>query len=580
MLLLLIFSLLSGVVTVLSPCVLPVLPIVLSSSAASGKRRPLGVITGLIISFSFFTLAISQIVRWLGLSAQTLRILAITVIGLLGLSMIVPKFNEWVERALSFIPRMANNKPRQGSGFWPGFLTGLSLGLVWAPCAGPILASVTALAATQQISFASVLVVVAYAVGAGIPLLAIAYGGRSLINKVPALSNNLGRVQQVFGVVMILTAFLIAVNVDVMVTAWLTDRLPGLSSSLSSFESSQSVSQQLQNLNGAGNSSYFVAGSQPADNGNSLPDYGPAPELAGLGNWFNSEPITLQDLRGKVVLVDFWTYSCVNCVRTLPYMVDWNAKYADEGLVILGIHTPEFAFEQDANNVQQAVERFGILYPVAQDNDYGTWRTFNNHYWPAKYLIDAQGHIRYVHFGEGDYDQTELAIQQLLAETGVNAEQTLSAPSNTEFLAGQTPETYIGFGRQSGFSSPESLVRNDVGTYSIPAALPEHHFAVSGKWTFYQEYAQPEEASAQIELYFYAKDVYLVMDTPAPGTINVEILSPDQPNRSEDVDAQGNITVDSARLYHLASFDSATQGMLRLTFQQPGIQTFAFTFGS
>jgi cytochrome c biogenesis protein CcdA/thiol-disulfide isomerase/thioredoxin len=560
--------------------VLPVLPIVLSSSAASGKRRPLGVITGLIISFSIFTLAISQIVRLLGLSAQTLRIIAVSVIGLLGLSMVVPKFNLWVEKTLSFIPRMANDEPKLGSGFWPGFLTGMSLGLVWAPCAGPILASITALAATQHVSFASVLVVLSYAIGAGIPLLAIAYGGRSLIKKVPALSNNLGRVQQVFGVVMILTAFLIAVNVDVLVTAWLTDRLPGLSSSLSNFESSQAVSEQLTDLSGAGNSSYFVNGGQPQDTGDALPDYGPAPELAGLGNWFNSEPLTLQELRGKVVLVDFWTYSCVNCVRTLPYMVDWNAKYADEGLVILGIHTPEFAFEQDSGNVRQAVERFGILYPVAQDNDYTTWQAFNNHYWPAKYLIDAQGRIRYVHFGEGDYDVTELAIQQLLAETGVDAQQTLSAPSDTEFLAGQTPETYIGFGRQSGFSSPERLVRNDVGIYSIPADLPEHHFAVSGQWTFYQEYAQPEEAGAQLELFFYAKDVYLVMDTPAPGTVNVEILSPGQPNQSEDVDVQGNIAVDSARLYHLASFDRATQGRLRLTFQQAGFQAFAFTFGS
>ncbi|MDK2980829.1 MAG: hypothetical protein PWQ55_1176 [Chloroflexota bacterium] len=580
MLILILFSLVSGIVTVLSPCVLPVLPIVLSSSAASGKRRPLGVITGLIISFSIFTLAISQIVRLLGLSAQTLRIVAVTVIGLLGLSMIVPKFNEWVERALSFIPRMANNEPRQGNGFWPGFLTGVSLGLVWAPCAGPILASVTALAATQQVSFASVLVVVAYAIGAGIPLLAIAYGGRSLIQKVPALSNNLGRVQQVFGAVMILTAVLIAVNVDVMVTAWLTDRLPGLTSSLSSFESSQAVSEQLNNLSGADNTSYFVTGSQPGDSADSLPDYGPAPELAGLGNWFNSDPLTIQGERGKVVLVDFWTYSCVNCVRTLPYMVDWNAKYADEGLVIIGVHTPEFAFEQDANNVQQAIQRFGIEYPVAQDNDYGTWRAFNNHYWPAKYLIDANGHIRYVHFGEGDYDQTELAIQQLLAETGVDAQQTLSAPSDTEFLAGQTPETYIGFGRQSNFSSPEQVILNGASDYTLPEELPLHHFAVSGSWDFDQEFARVESAGAQLELHFYAKDVYLVMDTNTPATVNVEVLSPDEANQGEDVDAQGNITVDSARLYHLASFDSATEGSLLLTFEQTGVQAFAFTFGS
>jgi thiol-disulfide isomerase/thioredoxin len=388
-------------------------------------------------------------------------------------------------------------------------------------------------------------------------------------------------VQQIFGIVMILTAVLIAVNVDVMVTAWLTDRMPaGLTSSLSNFESSQAVSQQLNDLSGNSDSpSYFVNGSQPQD-GSSLPDYGPAPELAGLGNWYNSEALTLQELRGKVVMVDFWTYSCVNCVRTLPYMVDWNAKYADEGLVILGIHTPEFAFEQDADNVQQAIERFGILYPVAQDNDNGTWQAFNNHYWPAKYLIDAQGHIRYVHYGEGDYDQTELAIQELLAETGVNAQQDLSAPSNTEFLAGQTPETYIGFGRQSNFASPENLVRNSAGEYTFPPELSLHNFAVSGNWTFYQEYAQAEADGAQLELHFYAKDVYLVMDTPASGLVNVEILSPDQTNLSEDVDAQGNIMVDEARLYHLASFDSATEGTLRLTFQQSGIQAFAFTFGS
>jgi hypothetical protein len=244
------------------------------------------------------------------------------------------------------------------------------------------------------------------------------------------------------------------------------------------------------------------------------------------------------------------------------------------------VHTPEFAFEQDANNVQQAIERFGILYPVAQDNDYGTWRAFNNHYWPAKYLIDAQGRIRYTHFGEGDYDVTELAIQQLLAEIGVDAQQTLSGPSDTEFLAGQTPETYIGFGRQSNFSSPGTLVMNSASDYLFPVELPLHHFAMQGNWAFYQEYAQANTEGAQLELHFFAKDVYLVMDAPTPGTVSVEILSPDQPNHSEDVDAQGNITVDSARLYHLASFDSATEGTLRLTFQQPGTQTYAFTFGS
>jgi len=551
---------------------------VLSSGAASGKRRPLGVISGLVISFSIFTLAISAIVRLLGLSAQTLRIIAVTVIALLGLSMIIPKFNEWVEKALSFIPRLAGSGSKTGNGFLPGFITGLSLGLVWAPCAGPILASVTALAATQQLSFASVLVVIFYAIGAGIPLLAIAYGGRSLIQKVPFLSKNLGSVQKVFGIIMIFTALLIAFNADVLVTTWLTQRLPsGLSSSLTAFESSDVVTQQLNS--GSDGPSYFVSGQSP-QSGEPLPDLGTAPDLAGISNWINSPPLTLQDLRGKVVIVDFWTYSCINCVRTLPYMTDWYAKYHADGLEIIGVHTPEFEFEKDAGNVQAAVQRFDIQYPVAQDNDYGTWRAFNNHYWPAKYIIDAEGNMRYVHYGEGDYEETEMVIQQLLAENGVNSQITLTSVQDQNFSANQTPETYIGSNRQESFASPESVLRGQTATYTIPEALPLHHFAVSGAWTFDPEYAQAEQAGAQLALHFYAKDVYLVLDSVQSATVTVQLLSPDKSNLSEDIDANGTIIVDGARLYHLLSLDEAAEGTLVITFNDAGIQAFAFTFGS
>lgn len=582
MFILIVFSLLSGLVTVLSPCVLPVLPIVLSSSAASGKRRPLGVITGLIISFSIFTLAISQIVQWLGLSAQTLRITAVAVIGLLGLSMVIPKLNELIEKVLSFLPRLAGDSHKEGSGFLPGFLTGLSLGLVWAPCAGPILASVTALAATQEVSFASVLVVISYAIGSGIPLLAIAYGGRSLIQKVPFLNRNLGNVQKVFGVIMILTAILIAMNADVLVTVWLTEKLPSRwSSALTAFENSEAVTEQLQGLSDdMGNDSYFVSGSVDPEFGEELPNLGPAPELTGLGTWFNSEPLTLAELRGKVVLVDFWTYSCVNCVRTLPYLREWHDKYADDGLVILGVHTPEFAFEEEADNVQQAIDRFDILYPVVQDNDYKTWRAFNNRYWPAKYLIDAEGNVRYTHFGEGKYEETELVIQQLLAEAGVDAREALTTSSGSKTSRDQTRETYLGFGRQENFSSPEPLVNNEVSQYSLPENLDLHHFAVSGDWIFSREYAQAEEIGAELQLHFFGKDVYLVMDSPAPATVNIAIETADLSNSSADVDEDGNIAIDEARLYHLFSFYEAVEATILLTFNDPGTQAFAFTFGS
>jgi len=579
------FSLLSGLVTVLSPCVLPVLPIVLSSSASKGKKRPLGVITGLIISFSIFTLAISQIVKLLGLSAQTLRYIAISVVGLLGLSMIIPKFNEWIEKALSFIPNMAGNSHKEGSGFLPGFITGLSLGLVWAPCAGPILASVTALAATSQVSFSAVIVVISYAIGAGIPLLAIAYGGRSLIQKVPFFSKNLGRVQKVFGVIMILTAILIALNVDVLVTTWLTQRLPeGWSTALTAFETGDVISERLDQVSGnEGGPSYFVTGEINKENlqsGVELPNLGPAPELTGITNWINSDPLTLAELRGKVVIVDFWTYSCINCVRTLPYITDWNTKYAHDGLVIIGVHAPEFEFEKETKNVLDAVERFGIEYPVAQDNEFSTWRAFNNRYWPAKYFIDAEGNVRYTHFGEGKYEESELVIKQLLSEIGVESSEELTAVEKKEYSSDQTPETYVGFGRQNAFSSPEELQHLETALYSFPVELPLHHFALSGDWLVGLEYARSEESGAQLNIHFSARDVFLVMDSAVPAEVKVELLAPDMKNTSEDLDADSSILVDEARLYHLVSLDQVVDGTLLLTFSEPGIESFAFTFGS
>lgn len=582
---LLVFAFLSGVVTVLSPCILPVLPIVLSSSAASGKRRPLGVISGLIISFSLFTLLITQIVSWLGLSANTLRIVAVLIIAFLGASMIVPKLNEIVEKAFGFLPRLAGDNQHQGNGFAPGFVTGLSLGLVWAPCAGPILASVTALAATQSVNFASALVVLSYAIGSGIPLLAIAYGGRSVIRKVPFLSNNLGKVQRVFGVVMLLTAVAIALNFDVLVTAWLTDRLPsGLSSALSAFESSETVSQQLDQLtNREGSPSYFVSGETTTKNllsGERLPNLGTAPELTGITNWINSEPLTMEELRGKVVLIDFWTYSCINCVRTLPYLTEWYEKYKDDGLVIIGVHTPEFAFEKETDNVVAAAKRYNIEYPIAQDNDYGTWRAYNNRYWPAKYFIDAQGNVRYTHFGEGEYETSELVIQQLLAEAGAKVKEELTVESAVPITSLQTPELYVGYRRQAAFVSPEMVAMDQPAMYSIPDAVPLNRFAVSGNWVFTEEFAEPLNAGSRLMLHFQAKDVYLVMDSETPARIRVSLAKPKAKNLSPDINSQGEILVDGASLYHLASLEEFAEGWLEIEFLDLGAQVFAFTFGS
>jgi cytochrome c biogenesis protein CcdA/thiol-disulfide isomerase/thioredoxin len=585
MAILLFFAFLSGFVTVLSPCVLPVLPIVLSSSAASGKRRPLGVITGLVISFSLFTLLISQIVRLLGLSANTLRIVAVVIIGFLGLSMIIPKLNELVERAFSFLPRLAGDNQHEGNGFTPGFITGLSLGLIWAPCAGPILASVTALAATQSVTFGSALVVIAYAVGSGIPLLGIAYGGRSLIQKVPFLSKNLGKVQRLFGVVMILTAIAIALNFDILVSVWLTQNLPsGIASLMSNFETSDLIQDQIDQLADSDMQTDYFTNTDltlaELEMGIILPNLGPAPDFTGIVNWINSEPLTLADLRGRVVLVDFWTYSCINCVRTLPYLTDWHAKYQDDGLVIVGVHTPEFAFEEETQNVVNAVNRFQIEYAVAQDNDYTTWRAYNNRFWPAKYFIDAEGIVRYVHFGEGEYEESELVIQQLLAEAGVVTDEALTIEEAVPITSGQTPELYIGYGRQEAFLSPTPLVIDAAATYTAPDEIPLHRFGVSGRWVFRREHAESLERGNQLTLHFNAKDVYLVLDSELPGRIRVSLPSPQLENQSPDIDENGEILIDQASLYHLVSLDGITEGTVTIEFLDPGLQVFAFTFGS
>jgi len=577
MIILILFSLLSGLVTVLSPCILPVLPIVLSSTLTGGKRRPLGVVTGLIISFSIFTLAISQIVSLLGISANVLRIVAVVIIGVLGLGLILPGLNEMIEKLFNRLPGLVKQDGQQGSGFGSGFVTGASLGLIWAPCAGPILAAVTTLAATQAVTFGSVVVVVSYAIGAGIPLLAIAYGGRNLMQRVPFLVNNARKVQQTFGAIMILTALLIAFNVDTMVTAWVTEMVPSSwTAQLTQFETNPTVSKQLSNLNsdsGQNNGTTY-------DTGGSLQDLGLAPELTGITHWINSEPLTLSALKGKVVLIDFWTYSCVNCVRTFPFLKDWYSKYKDQGFVIIGVHTPEFAFEHETSNVEQAVKRFGIEYPVAQDNDYGTWRAYNNHYWPAEFLIGPDGHLRYTHFGEGHYDVTEMAIQTLLDEAGHPVDQALSDMNTSAFSQDQTPETYVGTSRQQNFSSPEELVSGKASTYTIPATLPLHHFAVSGTWQFEPEYAKVTEAGSELELHFYAKDVYLVMDSALPSQVSVTLLSPDQPNQTEDLNPEGQVTIDQARLYHLVALDKAQEGTVVIEFDQPGVEAYSFTFGS
>lgn len=580
MIILILFAFIAGLVTVLSPCILPILPIVLSGSVTGGKQRPLGVVTGFISSFTFFTLFLSAIVQATGLSADVLRTVSVVVVGAFGVSLLVPQFQVMLEQLFSRLAGAVSSAQQKAqtvhSDFIAGIVIGISLGLVWTPCVGPILASVITLAATGSVSGQAVLITLAYSVGTAIPLLAITWGGRELLNRHPWLVQNSGRIQKVFGVLMILTAIAIHFNLDRSFQAYVLEAFPQYGVGLTQFEDNEAVRTQLDEL-----------GTDPMDKSDmgkpmdqlSGSNYPLAPELIPGGEWFNTDPLTMQRLRRKVVLVDFWTYTCINCIRTLPYLRTWHDKYADDGLVILGIHTPEFEFEKDAANVQEAIEDFELKYAVMQDNNYATWRAYNNRYWPAKYLIDKNGRIRYTHFGEGAYDETESMIQELLRETGSEVTDVINNPSYR--VTARTPELYLGYFRMDYLDDPAQLKRDESSTYSIPSQLRLHHFAFGGSWEVNEEYAMPARG-ANFKLHFDASQVFLVMRPTSPDATRVRVILDGEivgeDTAGKDV-VDGVVTVDTDRLYKLINLPEPGQHILELQFLDGKIELFAFTFG-
>ena len=407
MLILFFFAFLAGIVTILSPCILPVLPIVLSGSLSGGKKRPLGIILGFILSFTLFTLFFTTIVRATGIPANILRIIAGIILLFFGTSLLVPSFQQFIEKLFIKLS-ILTPKNTHRSGFWGGFLIGLTIGVVWTPCVGPILASVIALAATSQVTFTIFLITLIYSLGTAIPMLLVMYGSWNLLNKAPWLTKNTPAIQKIFGVLMIIFALLILTNLDQQIEGYLAATPYG--ADLTHIENNRTVTKQLSALK-------QQSSNMPINTANLFNADVPAPEFVGISHWLNTNhPISIKQLKGKVVLVDFWTYTCINCIRTLPHITSWYDKYHNQGFVVIGVHTPEFAFEHETANVQNAIKQYHIHYPVAQDNNYATWNNYNNQYWPAEYLIDASGTIRRIHFGEGGYTQMESAIQILLKQ--------------------------------------------------------------------------------------------------------------------------------------------------------------------
>lgn len=418
MTILLLFAFLSGVVTIFAPCIWPILPIVLSAGATGGERKPLGIVSGLAVSFMLATLTLAFVVQVIPFDPEALRLFAVLVIAFLGLTLIIPTLGAQLEGMVSRLASLGGRFTKNsGTGFWSGFITGFALGLVWSPCAGPILATIATLAATQAVSFQVVLITLAFVVGVSLPLFVLAVLGKRVLTKTRVLAPYTKRIQQVFGLVMILAAGAIYTGYDKILQTRLLDTFPGYENFLNGLEKNDTVKQQLDELKNVDGESLFLQEEPTLKMKSELPQYGQAPDFLGIEKWLNTDSaLTMNGLRGKVVLIDFWTYSCINCIRTLPYVTGWYEKYKDQGFVVIGVHTPEFAFEKKTTNVADALVRYGINYPVAQDNNYGTWQAYNNRYWPAHYLIDTEGRIREYHFGEGNYQETEWAIQELIEE--------------------------------------------------------------------------------------------------------------------------------------------------------------------
>jgi cytochrome c biogenesis protein CcdA/thiol-disulfide isomerase/thioredoxin len=544
--LLLLFALIAGAGTAISPCVLPILPALLSAGATGGRRRPLGIVLGLAITFTITIAGLAEVVDGVGLGDGSLRSLAVVVLVGFGVLLLVQPLADRLEAVLSRLSRFG---PRtRGDGFISGLGVGAALGFVYAPCAGPILAAVISVSAA---SGDTVAVALAYAVGSALALLALSLVGRRVLDRFrgPWL-------QRVMGVVMILTALAVATDRDVAFQTAIADDLPAfLVNPTGDLERSRAVADRLDELRG---------GSRFAASDSGLPALGAAPEFAGVTRWLNSKPLTMAGLRGKVVLIDFWTYTCINCLRTLPYLRAWDERYRDRGLAIVGVHTPEFAFEKDTGNVRDAIAHNGLRYPVAQDNDYGTWSAWGNQFWPAKYLIDSTGQVRYAHFGEGDYDETEQAIRSLLGDRDLGPR---AGRQPGEVPGDATPETYLGAARAERWLPPVQPGVHDYPGASNP--LPADHFALGGRWRVDDESAEAVR-DATLKAHVRGKSVYLVLGSRGEQPRTVAVALDGKPVKQ--------ITVRRQRLYTLVKLSRPGEHELALRLD-PGVSGFAFTFG-
>ncbi|HEY7054567.1 MAG TPA: cytochrome c biogenesis protein DipZ [Mycobacterium sp.] len=569
---------LGGLITGISPCILPVLPVVFFSGAQSARvtnadaapkvatvkptlaesLRPYRVIAGLVVSFSVVTLVGSAALSLLHLPQDAIRWAGLVALLLIGFGLIFPRIEGLLEKPFSRIPQKQFGTQKNGFGL------GLALGVLYVPCAGPVLAAIVVAGATGTIGPRTVALTLGFAVGATLPLLVFALAGRRVAERVKAFRRRQRQVRVAGGVVMIVFAVALAFNAPAVIQR----AIPDYTTALQERVAATDQIQQKLNLGGIVNEQNEQL-SNCTNGASQLENCGSAPDITGITAWLNTDggaPVDVKSLRGKVVLIDFWAYSCINCQRSIPHVVDWYDKYKDSGFTVIGVHTPEYAFERVRGNVESGAADLGIRYPVALDNSYSTWTNYRNRYWPSHYLIDANGTVRHIKFGEGDYATTENLIRQLVRQA--NPTVRLPAPSDapdTTPTADRTPETYLGVGKEVNYAGA-GVYDEGAAVFDDPTAMPDDSFALRGPWTLDYQGATANSDTSAILLNYRAKAVYLVVG--GTGTVTVE-----RDGTTTAVPVSGPPT-----LRQIVADGDVRRGELAVRLSQ-GLQAFSFTYG-
>lgn len=565
-------SYVAGLLTALAPCVLPLLPIILGGSLAGDKKdkwRPYIITASLVVSLILFTILLKASTALIGIDPRVWAIGSGVLVIILGFFMLFPDLWAQVIGRLGIEHRsqgLLGKAYKQENGVISAILIGAALGPIFSSCS-PTYAWVIATVLPSS-ALLGMFYLTFYVLGVATALLAIALLGRRLLARIKWASDPKGWFQRIIAILFIIVGIFVATGLDKKVQTYLVEK---------DFLSIKLLEEKLvpENNNSTKSNSNSSANKQKFN----VTAYD-APELKNIAAWINSDPQTIESLKGKVVLVDFWTYSCINCQRTQPYLNAWYDKYNNDGLVIIGVHAPEFGFEKVTKNVQDAVKDANIKYPVALDNDFATWRAYENRFWPAKYLIDKDGQVRYTHFGEGDYAETEETIQALLKESGQTVTDKIEVDRSINSSArGQTPETYLGYERAERFANTDQFVANQPASYTLANTLKANEWSLGGQWQINDESSQSLSNESRLSFNFSGKEVYLVMSGPPGALVGVSVDGQISPGGA-DVNSKNQVSINGARLYKIVNLDKYMTGKkLTLTFPT-GVTVDAFTFGS